>query len=189
MKKEEIILEFRNREDLRHWLRDNHQQKESIWIRLKKKDQKALKPMEALEEALCYGWIDSIIKRQDEIYYLKKFSKRRENSTWSEFNKKLVKKLMKDGMMAAPGLKAVEVAKAKGCWDKQQDLPDITVERLAEFRSILERSGLTKGKFDALTPSRKKNYGYYYFMAKREETRQNRLKRIIDSIENGPYLF
>ena len=182
-------LEFKDRKEFRQWLEANHGQKDSIWIRLNKVDKTGLKAAEALEEALCFGWIDSIIKRQDDTFYLKKFSPRRKKSNWSDYNKKLVEKLITEGKMAAPGLKAVKVARQNGSWDKPDELPDVTQDMLLELKALLVNEGLEGKKFDALTPSQSKNYGFYYFMAKKEETRRNRLKRIIDSIENGPYLF
>lgn len=185
----ETVLEFRERNDFRKWLEENHSQKESIWIRLNKVDKSGLKPAEALEEALCFGWIDSIIKRQDETYYLKKFSPRRAKSNWSEFNKKLVFKLEKEGRIASPGLRAIETAKKNGSWDKPDNLPDATPAMLGELRAVLTREGLEGEKFDSLNASQKKNYCFYYFTAKKEETRLNRLKRILDSIEHGPFLF
>lgn len=185
----EQILEFKNRKEIRKWLEDNFEQKESIWIKLNKKEKEALKPGEALEEALCFGWIDSIIKRVDDTYYLKKFSKRRDKSNWSEYNKKLVGKLLKEGKMTGPGMHTVEVAKKNGSWDKKDDLPAITDQMMQELRNLLIGKGLVGGKFDDLILSMKKNYAMYYFSAKKEETRQNRLMRIIHSIENGPYLF
>jgi uncharacterized protein YdeI (YjbR/CyaY-like superfamily) len=185
----EEILEFKDRMNFRSWLEKNHEQKESIWIRLNKVDTSGLKAPEALEEALCFGWIDSIVKRQDDTYYLKKFSPRRAKSNWSDFNKRLVGKLKKQGKMAEPGLKAVEIARKNGSWDKPDELPDITDEMYEKLRAVLNQEGLETARFDALSPSQRKNYAFYYFMAKKEETRLNRLKRIIDSIENGPVLF
>lgn len=183
------IIEFRDREDFREWLKKHHGQKESIWIKLNKLDKHVLKPGEALEEALCFGWIDSLIKRVDDTYYLKKFSRRREKSTWSEYNKKIIDRLMKEGKMAGPGLEAINTAVENGSWDNQPRLPEITDERLDELRKLLVGKGLNGEKFDGLTPSAKKNYAYFYFMAKMEKTRGNRLVKIIDSIENGPFLF
>ena len=189
MKNPEKIIEVKNRHDFRHWLEKNHSQKESIWIRLNKVDKSGLKPAEALEEALCFGWIDSIIKRQDETYYLKKFSPRRPKSNWSEFNKKLVSKLLKEGRIAPPGLRAIETAKRNGSWNKPDNLPDVTPAMLGELYAVLIGAGLEVEKFDSLNASQKKNYCFYYFAAKKVETRLKRVKRIIDSIENGPYLF
>ena len=185
----EQVIEFRNRQAFRKWLERNFNQQESIWIKMNKVDKDALKPFQALEEALCFGWIDSLIKRVDETYYLKKFSKRRDRSKWSDYNKKLVEKLVQDGKMAGPGLEAVQKAKENGSWDKEDPLPEISEEMMDRFRNVLVEKGLSGEKFDAMMPSLKKNYAMYFFSAKREETRQNRLLRIIDSIENGPFLF
>jgi len=189
MKKKEETIEFKNRGDFRKWLEMNSNQEESIWIRLNKLDKSGLKAGEALEEALCFGWIDSIVKRQDDVHYLKKFSKRRSKSNWSEYNKKLVGRLIKEGKMTEPGLHAVELAKKNGMWDRKDEFAVIPEEMIHQLRHILVSNGLSPGKFDKVPPSAKKGYTAYYFMAKKEETRVNRMRRIIDSIENGPYLF
>jgi len=183
------IIEFRDRDDFRGWLKKNHGQKESIWIKLNKKDKDALKPGEALEEARCFGWIDSLIKRVDDTYYLKKFSKRREKSNWSEYNKKIIDRLIKDGNMEAPGLDAIKIAVENGSWDSPPQLPPVTENEMNELRNRLVDMGLEGAKFDMLTPSTKKNYAYFYLTAKMEKTRENRLAKIVDSIENGPFLF
>ena len=92
------ILQFEDRETFREWLKKNFSQKDGIWVQFSKINDASnrLKPMEALEEALCFGWVDSKIKKIDEEKYIKYFSKRSERSKWSELNKKIVKKLIKE---------------------------------------------------------------------------------------------
>ena len=86
-------LSFQSREDFRNWLFENHSDKEPIWIEYYKDDRKGINYIESLEEALCFGWIDSLIKKIDERIYLRRFSHRNDKSKWSKVNKDLVVKL------------------------------------------------------------------------------------------------
>jgi len=182
-------LFFKNRHELRDWLELNHTSTGSIWIILNKRDKSGLTAGQALEEALCYGWIDSIIKRKDDIFYVKKFSRRRLKSNWSEFNKKLVGKLIREGKMAGPGLQAIEAAKANGCWDKKGDHPEITEQMISDLQQKLMFNQEAASKFRDLVPSLQKMLTAYYLDAKKEETRERRLKHIIEGLLRGNFLF
>ena len=109
------------REEWRKWLQKHHQSATEIWLIYYKKH--TGKPRvaydEAVEEALCFGWIDSLIKRIDDETFCQKFTPRKDNSTWSDINKKRVLKLQKQGLMSAAGVKAVEAGKKSGEWHKK----------------------------------------------------------------------
>src|SRR5579871_1539577 len=112
-------LHFRSPVDFRQWLEENHTKSEGIWLRIFKKDshEKSLTYAEALDQALCYGWIDGQKKPFDELSWLQKFTPRRAGSGWSKLNTQHVERLTKAGVMAPAGLKAVEAAKADGRWE------------------------------------------------------------------------
>ena len=111
---EEIL--FKTRDDWRSWLDNNHQKYKEVWLIYYKKHtkkQSVLQP-EAVEEALCYGWIDSIVKRIDDERYKQKFTPRNDKSIWSDLNKNRVSKLIKDGKMTEYGLAKINIAKKNG---------------------------------------------------------------------------
>lgn len=178
---EEQVLFFNNQEELRQWFEKNQQQKESIWIEFLKKDKSALSHGNALEQALCYGWIDSIIKRIDEKKYKMKFSPRRNNSKWSESNKITVQRLIKEGKMTKYGLAAIDEAKKNGNWYKN-NTPVITREIMDTLRNELKNKTELLPEYDKLSNSVKKTYAFYYSDAKREETRKKRFQIIIEHI-------
>lgn len=120
---------FRNRQELRQWLKDNALSDQGIWIVFnKQKNADTLKASEALEEALCFGWIDGQIKSIDDNTYMKYFKQRNKNSRWSEKNKKLVAELERKGLMTDFGRAKIEYAKQHGHWDQ----PELKVLELHE---------------------------------------------------------
>lgn len=175
---------FKNRDDFRNWLKKNYSQQKSIWLVFLKNEKNAFKHKEALEEALCFGWIDSIIKRIDEKKYKMKFSPRRKNSKWSEINKKLVKVLIKQGKMTVHGQAAMDLAKKNGNWNKEIK-PVITPEMIELLRRKLEAETKLLPIYDKLSASSKGFFAYYYHDAKKEETKERRFKKILEHIEEG----
>ena len=114
----QIEMTFASREAFRNWLAENHLASPGIWLVFGKGGRRVtLKAEEALEEALCFGWIDGQIQSVDEDHYLKKFTPRRKDSEWSEKNRGLAAQLTEKGLMTAAGLAAIEQAKARGCWE------------------------------------------------------------------------
>lgn len=180
----EQLLHFKNRHEFHVWLENNALQTEGFWIEFIKNDKTAFKHSEALEEALCFGWIDSIIKRIDEKKYKMKFSRRRKNSQWSETNKKAVEKLIQTGKMTKYGMLAINEAKQNGNWDKDIK-PVFTPEMIEILRIKLKSDTKLLPVYDALSLSNRQFFAYYYFDAKKEETKERRLKKIVEHIEKG----
>ena len=111
-------LHFKTRDEFRAWLIDNCQSSDGIWLLFgKTKELVTLKSGEALEEALCFGWIDGLMKRVDDKSYIKYFAARRKDSKWSEKNKLLVESLEKRGLMTDFGREKIEEAKKNGNWE------------------------------------------------------------------------
>jgi uncharacterized protein YdeI (YjbR/CyaY-like superfamily) len=172
-------LHFENRSAWRAWLAARHGESASIWIEFYKDGTPGVSYRETLEEALCWGWIDSLIKRVDGRVYVRKFSRRSPNSAWSELNKKLVAGLEAAGRMTPAGLAAIAAAKCNGKWDAAQKPSDQEANALAsELARIIapdaELSALYAGKGEKA----RQLLARYYFTARGEETRARRLERM-----------
>lgn len=180
---------FEKREDFRRWLEDNGQTSDGIWVIFgKTKALKTLSANDALEEALCFGWIDGLINSIDEDKYMKYFARRRKDSKWSEKNKKLIAKLTGTGRMTKHGILAIEEAKKNGKWEKIQDT-SISDDQKAEFEhNIMERE-LAFKNYCSMSPSTQKQFVGFYFEAKKEETRQKRLEKIVGLLEQNKKLM
>lgn len=180
---------FTDRKKFREWLMKYGETSGGIWVVFgKTKALKTLSAEEALEEALCFGWIDGLINSIDQDRYKKYFSKRIERSKWSEKNKKLAEKLIHEGKMTDVGRLAVEEAKRNGEWEKVQDRSISTVQK-AEFESKIESYDLAYPQYCRMSQSVQKMFIGFYFEAKKEETRQKRLEKIIGLLEQGKKLM
>jgi uncharacterized protein YdeI (YjbR/CyaY-like superfamily) len=177
-------LIFRTRQDFRDWLSlDSSDQ--GVWLIFGKDPSLVtLTAAEALEEALCFGWIDGLIKKIDESRYKKYFSPRRKGSQWSEKNKKLVDKLIGEQLMTSKGLEAVERAKRDGTWDAVRD-GSIPEERYREFEELVSKSEAALENFRKMPRSAQQQFVGLYFEAKREQTRITRLAKLIDLLEQN----
>ena len=117
------IIKFASREEFRNWLSENCLSKDGVWLLFGKSGGiKTIKASEALEEALCFGWIDGQMQRIDDKNYKKYFSMRRDNSKWSEKNKTLTKSLEERGLMTEYGRKKIEEAKNNGQWNAPKSM-------------------------------------------------------------------
>ncbi len=176
---------FHDREEFRNWLSVNHDTSQSIWLVLGKSGKlKTVKAEEALEEALCFGWIDGLIKNIDDTRYIKKFSRRRKGSKWSVKNRKTAEQLVNQGKMAEPGLAAIEESKRSGNWDlpERETATDDQVEILIEAINGVEPA---ISNFLNMPLSIRKTYTMFYLDAKKEETRVRRLETIIGRLNEN----
>lgn len=182
-------LTFAKREDFQEWLKNYGQTSEGVWLLFgKTKTLKTLSAEEALEEALCFGWIDGLINSIDEHRYKKYFSKRRKGSKWSEKNKKIVEKLIKEGRMTGFGLQAIEEAKRSGEWEKVRDR-NVTDTQKSEFESLIKNYDLAYTNYLTTAKSTQNNFVGFYFEAKREDTRLKRLEKIIGLLKQNKKLM
>jgi uncharacterized protein YdeI (YjbR/CyaY-like superfamily) len=183
MKKPQTYLEFDCRDRWRDWLGKNHAVEPEAWLviyKVKFKD-KGLSLDDAVEEALCFGWIDSTLNRIDEEKYALRFSPRTQTSIWSVRNIQRVEKLVEEGKMTEAGLVKIMEAKANGEWEaalRREQVDVVPKDLKAELAKI--EGGLAA--FHALTASRKKRYIYWLQSAKRTETKQRRIDMIITEI-------
>ena len=144
---------------------------------------------DAVEEALCFGWIDSLIKRIDDDSYTRKFTPRRSGSVWSNSNKRRANKMIAEGRMTDAGLVFVNEAKVSGEWEQQRARPSIPTNELPdEFRCALETHPVAAKAFHALAPTYQKQYILWIATAKRPETRLRRTAEAIEKLKQGEHL-
>ncbi len=163
----------------RKWLEKNHIKEKSVFLIIyrKKCDVPSVYYSEAVDEALCFGWIDSVPKKRDAISYYLLFSKRNPKSNWSRVNKIKVERLLKEDKITEAGQKMIDLAKTTGTWTALDHVYDLKVpedlqERLAKNKKALKH-------FEAFSPSSKRGILEWIHSAKRPETRQKRLKEIV----------
>ena len=179
------ILQFADREEFRNWLCDHCQSKEGVWLLFGKAGGcKTIKADEALEEALCFGWIDGQMQSIDDKTYRKYFSMRREKSKWSEKNKALVKSLEERGLMTAFGREKIKEAKKNGMWDAPKP-QGITEEQIAQVLEILRPYGPACTNFQAMPLSVKKTYTRAYFDAKTDAGREKRIAWMVERLNQN----
>jgi uncharacterized protein YdeI (YjbR/CyaY-like superfamily) len=176
---------FASRVDFRKWLEENCLSDDGAWLVFGKSGgPKSLKAAEALEEALCFGWIDGQIESIDDKTYKKYFIKRRKKSKWSEKNKKLVNELELKGLMTGYGLAKVEEAKQSGMWDAPKSEP-FTEEHMHMLEALIKDTEPAYSNFMAMTPSVKRGYVGSYFSIKTEDGRKKRLAVIIERLNKN----
>ena len=178
-----LEMTFASRAAFRAWLQENVEISEGVWLVFgKTKALPTVKAGEALEEALCFGWIDGQMKSIDETKYIKYFAKRRPKSVWSVKNKKIVIALREKGLMTALGEKAIETAKGNGMWDErteegEQAMVEAFAEKLRDFPQAYEN-------FMKKPPSGRLAVTRWYLSSKNEEIRQREFPKIIEALEN-----
>jgi len=177
-------------EDWRAWLAEHHDSETLVWLVFRKKGKGAVPfdYQEALDEALCMGWVDSLMKRIDEVYYMRKFTPRKATSTWSERNKERVEHLILEGRMKLAGMKTIEVARENGMWDKGVKIPEVNDTLPDALLSAFHSNPLARDHYFALPERSKKQYNIWINMAKRAETVRRRLDESINLLEKGEEL-
>ncbi|MDH5462439.1 MAG: YdeI/OmpD-associated family protein [Candidatus Bathyarchaeota archaeon] len=178
-----------DRDEWREWLRNNYEAKKEVWLIYYKKhtSRPSIPYDDSVEEALCFGWIDTIIKRIDDEKFVRKFTPRKAQSKWSEANKKRARRMIKEGKMTQAGLVKIREAKKSGEWFKTPPvrtalvIPPYMKEALAENKKAQEN-------FNDLAKSYKRQFVGWINSAKREETRRRRLAEAIRLLEKNEKL-
>ena len=180
------ILPFETAQACDTWLAKHGGSSPGIYIKIAKKDSgiRSVTYPEALEVALCYGWIDAIKRSFDEEWFLQKFLPRKTRSIWSEINKKKVQALIKAKLMRPAGLAAVEQAKANGEWDKAY-APARTITVPPDLGSALKKNKKAAAFFKTLSGSNRYAILHRLHTAKKEETRAKRLALFVGMLERG----
>jgi len=174
----------------RSWLSRNHDREEGIWLVFRKKG-KGPVPFDyqdALDEALCMGWIDSLLKKIDEDSYMRKFTPRKATSTWSGRNKERVEQLILEGRMMPEGMRTIEVARENGMWDRGVKPPEVDDSLPDALLSAFQDHPLARDHYFALPARAQKQFNIWINMAKRAETVQKRLEEALRLLEKGEEL-
>jgi uncharacterized protein YdeI (YjbR/CyaY-like superfamily) len=178
-------IAFANREEWRAWLEDHHATEQEAWLLIGRKGatRQLLMLADAVEEALCFGWIDAALQPIDKETYALRFSPRKPNSIWSVHNQRRVEKLIQEGRMTPAGLEKISEAKENGEWEAAilredvSSVPDDLVQALEEADAWLA--------FENWPSSQKKQYLYWLESAKRPETREKRIRAIVKKAKRG----
>lgn len=179
------ILLFPDRKAFREWLDKNGTQNDGVWLLFGKKGgPSTLSAGEALEEALCYGWIDGQIQTLDDHSYKKYFARRTAKSHWSEKNKKLAQTLIERGSMTIHGHHAIEQARKNGSWENSERLL-IDEEQINLFKQHIQPYEPAYTNLLGMSPSVQKTYTGFYLDAKSDKTRQSRLEKIIERLNHN----
>jgi uncharacterized protein YdeI (YjbR/CyaY-like superfamily) len=179
------IKSFSTRSEWGQWLLKNYSRSNGIWLQIFKKysGKKSITYDEAVDEALCFGWIDGQKDRYDETSWLQKFTPRRPKSLWSRRNKQHVVRLIKEKRMHLSGLKEVEAAKTDGRWNQAYDSPR-NMEIPADFLQELMKNRTAHEFFKTLNKANTYAIVWRLQTAKKPETRERRMKAILDMLLN-----
>jgi uncharacterized protein YdeI (YjbR/CyaY-like superfamily) len=184
------MLHLSDRKEWREWLAQNHDKEvNGVWLVFDKRktDRSSIEYEESVEEALCFGWIDSLIKKIDDDRYCRKFTPRKNDSKWSSANKRRVAKILQEGIMTEFGLAKVEAAKRTGNW-KLDPRPMITTEVPKELAGALAQNRKAKDCFEGLAPTYRKQFIGWIITAKTSATRARRLDQSLALLVKGEKL-
>jgi uncharacterized protein YdeI (YjbR/CyaY-like superfamily) len=183
------IKAFKTQREFSDWLEKNHAKSPGIWMRIAKKGSglKSTNHAEALELALCYGWIDALVRPENEKTFLQRFLPRRPKSLWSKINREKAMALIESGQMRPAGLAEIERAKSDGRWDAAYDSP-AKAQVPPEFLKELDRNPKAKAFFETL--SRINRYAIIWRLqtAKTPEARAERMRTFVEMLEKGETL-
>jgi uncharacterized protein YdeI (YjbR/CyaY-like superfamily) len=179
--KDLATLDVQTRARWRKWLRANHDSVDGIWLIFHKlhTGKKCLTYDDSVEEALCFGWIDSLIRRLDDDRYARLFTPRKTQSRWSTINRRRYAKLKASGLLETPGLERPPT-------DRSGDAPQVSVTALpAYIETQLKTNARAWQHFQSLAPSHRRRYLIWIESAKRQETKENRLRQAIARLAAG----
>ncbi len=184
------LLAFASKDEFEAWLEEQHATADGVWVKVAKKGTgiPSVHPPEALDVALCFGWIDGQRKSIDATFYMQKYTPRRARSKWSKINVEKAEGLIASGAMRPSGLAEVERAKADGRWDAAYDSPS----RIAvppDLQAALDASAAAAASFAALNSTNRYAILYRLHDAKRPETRAKRLAQFVAMLERGETLY
>jgi uncharacterized protein YdeI (YjbR/CyaY-like superfamily) len=184
------IIPFKNQKAWDTWLAKNHQSSQGIWLRLAKASSgiNSVSYTEAVEVALCYGWIDGQGKSYDEETWLQKFTSRGDRSVWSKINRQRAKDLIRQGRMKPAGLAAVDRARKNGRWNSAYDSPS-KARVPSDLQAALEKSKGAKAFFATLNSQNRYAILHRIQTAKKPETRARRIEQFVGMLENHEKLY
>ncbi len=175
----------------RKWLGKNHDRATEVWILTYKvhTGKKCMRYREALDEALCYGWIDSRVRRIDDERHLGRWVPRRPDSIWSLINRRNVERLIKEGRMTRHGLEMVEAAKGTGEWERANS-PSRPPRMPSDLKAALVEDKVAWKNFQGFARSYRTMYIYSVILAKRKDTRERRIRQVVERsrLNKKPYV-
>jgi uncharacterized protein YdeI (YjbR/CyaY-like superfamily) len=180
------IVEAADQDSWEQWLERNHERTDGVWLKFAKKAApvSTVSYGEAIESALCFGWIDGQVARHDESYYLQRFTPRRPRSKWSQINREKATQLIAKGRMRPAGMQAIEAAKADGRWDAAY--PAQSAAKVPpDLAEALERSPAAKAFFETLTGSRRYAFLYRLHNVQRADLRARRIASYVELLSAG----
>lgn len=177
---EKPLLYFKNDREWREWLHEYHHLHDSVYLIFYKVDSEfeSMRWEEAVKVAICYGWIDSTVKKIDDQRRKQLFTPRKDKSVWSKLNKSYIEELIRANLMHESGLKKIEIAKQNGSWESLDAVENLEIP--TDLQVAFDGNTVAFENFNNFSKTYKKNYLYWLNQAKREETRQNRIAEIID---------
>lgn len=184
------VKQFASQKELEDWLSKNFEQQTGVWVKFAKKGSgvTTVNYAEALDVALCYGWIDGLVNSLDEKFYLQKFTPRRAKSNWSKINKEHVARLIKEKRMQPAGLLQVEAAKKDGRWDAAYNSPK-TMVIPQDFLNLLSKNKKAEEFYRTLNKTNTYFISFQLATAKKSETREKRMQKIIGMLERGEKFY
>ena len=179
------LVQPKSRKAWRDWLQKHHVTSKGVWLVYAKKHTgiPSLTYNDAVEEALCFGWIDSLIHPIDDSLYKQIFTPRKAKSAWSAVNRKRAERLIEAGLMTAAGLALVTLAKRTGLWKAHAAAESLTLP--SELKKALDANPAAKKNWPTYTDSQRKMLLYMVHGAKRPETRAKRVARVIEIVSSG----
>jgi len=181
-------LMFKSREEWRAWLEENHDRESEVWLVYYKKDtgKQSVTYEAAVEEAICFGWVDGQVKTIDSERYMQRYTPRKKNAVWSESNKERVQRMIIEGRMTKYGMAAVLEAQKGGQWDELKPVDNLEVP--PDLEAALAANPKAGGNFSKASPSQKKQFLYWIHSARTEETRKKRIKKTVKMVAQNKRL-
>lgn len=180
------VMDFRQKSAWTRWLEKNHDKSAGVWVRLAKKGSglKSVSRDEALDGALCFGWIDGQSKSEGESTWLQKFTPRTKRSIWSKINREKVQALINSGEMQPPGLAEIDRAKKDGRWDAAYD-SSRTIEVPQDLKDAFKKDPSAKASFEKLDSRNRYAILFRIHTAKKAETRARRIEQFVEMLARG----
>ena len=181
---------FENRATLREWIAQNHTTSTGIWLGFYKKHtgKQGLSQEAAVEEALCFGWIDSQVNRIDDERYIQRFTPRNIKSVWSKINRERAERLIAEGKMTGAGLAKIEAAKENGRWDDAYASRE-TMVMPDDLKAALGKNDKARRNFNNFAPSYQNSYIFWVSRTNKQETRASRIEQVVKLAENNQKPF
>jgi uncharacterized protein YdeI (YjbR/CyaY-like superfamily) len=182
---EKELLYFKNSQEWRTWLHENHHLSKGVHLVFYKVTSafESMRWEEAVQVAICYGWIDSTVRKIDDDKRKQMFTPRKDKSVWSKLNKNYIEKLLQENLIHESGLRKIEIAKKNGSWESLDAVESLSMPN--DLEKAFKENEMAFTNYNNFSPSYRKSYLYWLNQAKREETRNNRILEIIRLCEQN----